>query len=84
MTETLESWKAERNRALSDLDMDWARFKMPNASNDEVRLSAMHKARVDCTEIDRELRLASVEWLRERGLRRMGGFGLPPRGELPE
>lgn len=79
----LEQWRQERNEALAGLDMDWARKMMPTATDDHVRLMAMHKGRVECTDLAPELRHASVEWLRGRGYRRMDGGELPPVGVLP-
>ena len=73
---------AQRNKALLELDMDYARRTMPDASNDYVRLLAMHKARYECTTMPREARHASGEWLRDRGHKRMGGAELLPLGEL--
>lgn len=79
----LEQWRQERNEALAGLDMDWARKMMP-ATDDHVRVMAMHKGRVECTDLAPELRHASVEWLRERGYKRMDGGELPLNGELPQ
>lgn len=78
-----QAWAAERDAALRTLDLDWARRMAPGAASDEVRLVAMHKARACCAQIPRELRLASVEWLRERGLCLIDGLALPAPGELP-
>jgi hypothetical protein len=72
-----------RNIALRDLDMDYARAVMPNASSDEVRLIAMHKARYECTEIFTDLRQASERWLKERQYKRLGNLDWPTSGELP-
>lgn len=79
----VEDFVRERNRALTELDMDYARRMLPDASNDEVRMIAMHKARYDCTQIANDLRHASGAWLRERGYKRLGGIPLLPEGELP-
>lgn len=78
----IQQWRAARNAALRILDMNYARELMPQASSDEVRLIAMHKARYSCTDIEPELRHASGAWLRERGY---GAFEGPllPEGELP-
>ena len=80
----IEQWKKERNEALTSLDMAWARKMTPTATDDHVRLAAMHKARVECKDIAPELRHSSVEWLRERGHKRMNNMDLPPLGALPE
>jgi hypothetical protein len=81
--DALNAFIVERNRALSELDMDWARQRMPGAS-DEVCLMSMHKSRYACTQIAPELRHVSAEWLRERGLAGADGNPLLPAGELPE
>jgi len=79
---TLEEWKQARNRALTELDLEWARKECPEASSDEVLLIALHRARYECDSIADALRLESGEWLRARGHRGMYGALLPP-GELP-
>jgi len=79
----LEQWRQERNEALAGLDMDWARKMMPTASNDHVRLTAMHKARYDCTDLAPEQRHQSGYWMRQHGYGRMDGTALLPEGELP-
>ena len=72
-----------RNKALSELDMNWATKEYPEA-NDEELLVYLHKDRVECKDLSDQLRLESVEWLRERGLCRIYGQNLPPPGELPK
>jgi hypothetical protein len=81
--ETIEAFKAARNKALVDLDMDWARMMIPDASSDDVRLTSLHKTRLECLEIPDAVRLESLEWLRAGGFKRMDGLDLPPPGELP-
>lgn len=71
-----------RNNALLHLDLNYARELMPDAT-DEVRLLSLHKARVEHIFMPSNLRLESIEWLRERGFKRMHGLALPPVGELP-
>ena len=86
MTDTaraLARFLSERNAALASLDMEWARKMMPQATNDFVRLLAMHTARVECTALSDELRWDSVQWLRERGSKRLNGLDLPEK-ELPK
>lgn len=73
-----------RNRALANLDMEYARRMIPLASSDDVRLVALHKARYDCTQIASELRHESGAWLRKQGLSRVTGEPLLPEGELPK
>ena len=77
-------WRADRNKALIALDMEWARKVMPDASNDHVRLMAMHKGRYECGDMDNAVRHASREWLRQHGYGRMTGDELLPEGVLPE
>jgi len=78
-----ESWKEDRNRALRELDMGYAKVMMP-ASKEEVRLIAMHKARYECTEIEPHLREASREWLEDHKYNRLHGTPWPPIGVLPK
>ena len=80
----LAQFLAERDKALIDLDMDWARRTMPDVSDDLVRLMALHKARYEVTTLSAELRHTSGQWLRERGLHRFDGTDLLPEGMLPE
>ncbi len=84
MKQKLSDWRVKRNRALATLDMDYARREMPAASSDEVRLMAMHKARVECADIDSSLRLPRVKWLQERKLGRIGPLDWIIEWELPE
>lgn len=79
----LEKMLERRNKALLELDMDYARQMMPGTS-DEVRRLAMHKARYECTALPREVRHQSGEWLRAGGYRRLTGDELLPEGALPE
>lgn len=65
------------------LDLRWARKAMPLASCDEVRLMTMHKVRYASREVPTELRHASGDWLRLRGLHSHTGEVLLPTGELP-
>jgi hypothetical protein len=73
----------ERDAALTTLDLNWARKLLPEGTSDEILLTSMHKARYDCTAIAPELRHASGDWLRSRGLTRIAGLEWPPTGELP-
>ena len=79
----MDQWRKYRNEALAALDMDWARQMMPTASNDHVRLTAMHKARYECTDLAAEQRYQSSDWLRQHGYGRMDGTELLAEGELP-
>jgi hypothetical protein len=74
---------AERDAALANLDMDFARRLMPEASDDLVRLITMHKARYEVVNLPSKLRHESAQWLRDRGLSRFDGTPVLPEGELP-
>lgn len=78
----MNEWRERRNKALAELDLSFAKQEHPEGS-DEVLLVALHKARVDCTDLPDQLRLESVEWLRERGFSRIDGMPLPLPGLLP-
>jgi N-acetylglutamate synthase-like GNAT family acetyltransferase len=78
----LEVWRKVRDRMLAEMNMQWAREMMPGTT-DQIRIMAMHKARVEALDMDRALRLESIEWLRERGFSRGTGDTLPPPGMLP-
>lgn len=75
------AFNARRDKALAELDMEWAREQMLTASSDEVRLISMHKARYEAVNIEPALRLESKAWLQERGYGRL--YGLPFTEELP-
>lgn len=49
----------------------------------DIALIAIHKCRVEVTELTNEERLASIEWLRERGFGRLGLRPLPAPGVIP-
>lgn len=83
MSADFEVMRAARNEILRTLDVSAARGWGMFASSDEVVMCALHKARYDCVDIERELRHASGAWLRERGYSAMGGRALEPEGELP-
>ena len=57
----------ERDKALRSLDMDYARKMMPGATTDEIRLIAMHKARIEVTGLPEGLKIESKRWLTARG-----------------
>jgi hypothetical protein len=75
---------AKRHAALETLDLTYARSQDERGISDEALLIGLHKARVECTAIANKLRLESVEWLRERGYKRMFQQSLPEPGVLPE
>lgn len=81
----LNSLLERRNKALANLDLEWAAEQTPPGRatpSKEVMLIAMHKARYECRAIAAELRHESGAWLRERGYSRSYG-PLLPEGELP-
>jgi hypothetical protein len=79
----IESFLKERNQAFIELDEGYVFRKMPE-SRPEIRLMILHKSRYECLQIPTPLRNESAEWLRERGLKRVGGIELLPKGELPK
>lgn len=79
----IAKFREERNKALREMNLDYARSVIPSAPSDEVLIVALHKARYECTGLEPEYRHASAAWLRERGYGRMCG-PLLPEGELPE
>jgi hypothetical protein len=79
----MSEWsRDERNADLRALDLPKMQALFPSA-DPEVLLIALHKARYVCLDIEDDLRLASGEWLRERGMGAPGGMPLLPPGELP-
>ena len=80
----LDDFLKKRNKALATLDMKYAREMRPDATDDETRLVAMHKARYEVTSLDPSLRHESENYLRRHGYHRMGGLPLLPPGELPD
>lgn len=83
MSNSAAEWRAERNAALRDLDMEWARHTLPDVSSDKVRLMAMHEARYECTDLADELRHASGAWLAKHNCNRCNGGALLRPGLLP-
>jgi hypothetical protein len=81
--QNVAAYVAERDAALLSLDLDWARKTMPQASSDEVRIMAMHKARVHAVNLPDEARRDSQRWLLERGLSDLLGFKPDLNAELP-
>jgi hypothetical protein len=79
----VDDFLKRRNAALATLDMEYAREALPDATSDEVRLVAMHKARYECVAIMAALRHESEDWLRQRGYSRIDGTPLLPFLELP-
>lgn len=79
----LQAMLAERNRALAELDLDYAK-KQTGSEDEGVLLLAMHKARYECTALADDLRNFSALWLRGHGYKRFDGSELLPNGELPK
>jgi hypothetical protein len=79
----LTRYNQEMTEVLIDLDLVKARRFMTRDLTDEIILVALHRARVHATTVPRELRLESVEWLREHDIPDLSGGALPPPGELP-
>lgn len=79
--DNLERYIAERDRALSSLDMEWAAQQMPYSAP-EVRLLAMHKARCEAVMIAPKFQEESREWLRTNGYHRLND-GWPTLPETP-
>lgn len=67
-----------RDHALAKLDMSWARKMMPDASDDGVRLIAMHKARLEIIDMPADLRKDSARFLHAHGLTRVTGEPADP------
>lgn len=89
--ETLEEWRARRNRALRELDIEWARSQTAEhcaatgrpMPTDRVLLVGLHKARYECTDIEDALRHDSRAWLERRGYGRSTGLPFSHDGTLP-
>lgn len=79
-----DEFLTERNRALVNLDIAWARsqLRIADGCSDELILISLHKARYECTAIDDLLRHQSGQWLRDRGFKRLYGQEFEP--ELPK
>lgn len=75
-------WRAERKRALEAFDLAWARNYFPNASESALVI-AIHKSRVECTDVSPKLRRISMKWLKVHGYARLHGLPWPKKG-LPE
>jgi hypothetical protein len=82
MPNNLEKFLARRNRALADLDLEYAK-EVTGSDNEEILLMALHKARYECVQLDDDLRNFSALWLRQHGYKRDDGSDLLPHGELP-
>lgn len=74
----------DRNTALIELDLQWARSMMSHEVSDFTLLAAMHKARYNIPAIPERLRHESGEWLRENNMGDLYDLPLLPPGELPQ
>jgi hypothetical protein len=83
---TLAEYIAERNRVLTEMNIQAARELLLEASavepselpSDEEMVVTMHKTRYELPAIPKELREASGRWLQERGYSRLRGLPWPP------
>lgn len=80
---SIDDYVAERDKALTNLDIDWMNENLSTNTTDEVLLCAAHKARYKCLGIADNLRHESRRWLQERGYSRLMGDFLPA-DQLPE
>jgi len=76
--EALGDLLAERNTALLNLDLKWARRMVGDHPSEETLLASLHKARVECMALPDEPRRASCVWLLEHGMKRMTGLKPDP------
>lgn len=92
MTDDLKAYVEQRDRMFEDGDIDGLRkamlrtaaiLGMPQDFDDDLVRQVFHKTRYEATNISREKRIASGEWLRERGFRRMTGQPLLAPNQLP-
>lgn len=74
--------RADRNRALAALDLAWGRRMFPGALDADI-LVAMHKARYHSTDVPRELRHQSAQWLKDGGHTDALGEPIMAEGWLP-
>lgn len=78
-----QSYIEQRDEALANLDIEWARNQCGGGS-DEMLILALHKSRYEAKQVDPKLRRASGKWLQERSYGRIGGLPWPTDGSLPE
>lgn len=76
-------WRLERNKALMNLDIDWAKKNIPEITDNFTLLVAMHKARYHCRDIPNELRHESANFLRQHEFNGVKQ-SLLPEGQLPK
>jgi hypothetical protein len=83
MADDFDEWIAERNRIMSEFDVE-AGMKMMGCADRMVAVMGLHKARYECLAIDDSLRLDSQKWLAENGVRRMTGEPVKIGDPLPK
>ena len=85
--DSIETYNLERNKALTELDMEWmASFMVASGVDNpdpEAILLAAHRARYHILGIGEEHRHASAKWLRDNGYTDLHGMPLLPEGQLP-
>lgn len=69
--EEIKEFVAKRDRALREMDIDYARKMLPKASSEHVRLAAMHKARLEVIDMEDSFKEASLKWLSDNGFHPM-------------
>lgn len=85
---TRDSWFDEfvavRNKALATLDLYFARSMIPDCTDEETLLAALHKARFEVPDMPDALRHESRRWLESRGLGRLRNIPWPEGDALPD
>lgn len=81
--EELKAYLEERNTALVNLDFSFVRKYLPGINEAAIPVT-LHKVRMHVATMPVQLRLESIEWLRQHGYSDMHGLPLPPPGELPK
>lgn len=79
---TPDALRKGRNIALIAMDMSWGRAMFPGAPDADIEI-AMHKARYHSTDLPRNVRHQSAQWLRERGHADVLGEPVMAEGMLP-
>jgi len=83
-------WRRERNCAFREYNLAWVRRNIIKhtggpPSSEKVVEMAFHKARLECADIEDNLRRESADWLIRRNLTRSDGSPVPlPHENLPE
>jgi hypothetical protein len=77
-TSSLAEQLAERNAALLNLDLRWARRMVGDHPSEETLLASLHKARVECMGLPDVPRQESCRWLLAHGMKRLTGIKPDP------